>query len=138
MISGPRVTLLKAISNDRANWRFFFVIFFLYFFLNIKHLQLHNTVHWTAHYRRWFLILAHYEHQKSKEMEPNWQSVQRCLAQKTKLIFNRFLPQILRWFSMDFYAESKLIFKRFLHQKMWDCQWIFALEMEVIFSRFFT
>ena len=44
------------------------------------------------------------------------QWVQRCLAQKTKLIFNRFLPQRLRWFSMDFYAESKLIFNRFLRE----------------------
>ena len=31
MIFGPRVALLKAISNDRAIWRIFFVIFFLYF-----------------------------------------------------------------------------------------------------------
>ena len=95
-------------------FRNFLSLFYWRFFL--VHLQLHNTVHCTAHYRRWFRILAHYEHQKSKEMEPNWQWVQRCLAQKTKLIFNRFLPQRLRWFSMDFYAESKLIFNRFLRE----------------------
>ena len=64
------------------------------------------------------------------------QWVQRCLAQKTKLIFNRFLPQRLRWFLMDFYAESKLIFNRFLHQKTRDCQCIFSPEYGMIFSRF--